>query len=226
MATDIMQLILETLRVQHLASGYYNVTDQFLFLIFFPSLFILAVVYLLANRLFGGDHKGLAMLFAIAFYILSIVYPPNTQISLYAALAPLGIFWYLLILIIGVVWFFINKTFKFGGSKESRFGATMPRIGGALSMVRSKKKALEDVDYHIEFMKGILGKMKLAMKSGDFGRTADFIREFNSAHIAADHALEELSISGLVDVTGKKKEIDQLLKEFNRMDKEFSKVGK
>ena len=217
---EVMQLILQTLRIEHLAGRFPDATNQFLFLVFFPSIFVLLIIYLLSHRVLH-EHKGLTMLVSVVFYIFVIVYQPNSQKSLYSAIAPLGEFWFLLVIILGVVWFFLHKTFNWGGGAKA--GGSMPRIGGAMGSIISKKDAYEDIDIQIAFMRNALSKMKEAVAAKEFRGASAFSSEFIAAYNIADDKVKQLKLGGLFEVTGSEKKVKNLFAEF---EKEASKIPK
>jgi len=206
---EVMQLILQTLRIEHLAGGRFpDATNQFLFLVFFPSIFVLLIIYLLSHRVLH-EHKGLTMLVSVVFYIFVIVYPPNSEKSLYSAIAPLGEFWFLLVIILGVVWFFLHKTFNWGVGGKA--GSSMPRIGGAMGAIVRKKDAYKDVDIQITIMGNALNKMKQAVAAKEFRGASAFSSEFIAAYRIADEKVTELKTmgGGFIDVTGSEHKVDE-----------------
>ena len=121
--------------MQNFASTYSNPLDQFLYGIFFPSILLVILIYLLIQRIFP-EHRGLAVLLGVSFYIFIIVYPPNAATSLYAAFAPIGAFWYLVVILIGIIYLFFNRILP---SDRARGGGGG---GGARGMATAYRKAM------------------------------------------------------------------------------------
>ena len=132
---ELLQTVIEFFRVQNFASTYSNPLDQFLYGIFFPSILLVILIYLLIQRIFP-EHRGLAVLLGVSFYIFIIVYPPNAATSLYAAFAPIGAFWYLVVILIGIIYLFFTR---FLPSDRARGGGGG---GGARGMATAYRKAM------------------------------------------------------------------------------------
>lgn len=113
---DFLQMVFEVLRVQDLASQYSGTLDQFLYVLFFPSIFIILIIYMIAHRVaLDKGPKGFSAVLGIAIYIFIIVWPPNAQYSLYSAVAPLGKLWFILVIILVGIWAIIKTFFPGGG---------------------------------------------------------------------------------------------------------------
>ena len=212
MAVDIMQLLFEASRIQDLAYKYTNTVDQFLYLIFFPSLIVIAVVYLFMGKVVG-DSK-LKFLFTIAMFIFIIVYPPNSDKGLYTAIAPLGQIWFLGVAIVAVLWFFIGRHVGLGG------GLPGLKSGGALSSIISRKTILRDLDDQIKIMRGTLNTMRSASPD----KLADYIREFRAAYSIATDLEDKLKFKGF-DIHGREKEVGNLLDQFERLENSLTRGG-
>ena len=212
---DIMQLLFQALRIQELAYKYTNTVDQFLYLIFFPSLIVIAIIYLFMGKVVQENAK-LKFLFTIAMFVFIIVYPPNSDKSLYTALAPLGQYWFLGVAIVAVLWFFIGRHVGFGGALPGS------KSGGAMGGLLRRKKTLEDIDEQLDIMAGILGSMETA----DSGKLADYIREFRQAYKIASDDISEIEVLPGVDIHGKDKQLKLLLKRFKEKYYRLQKQGK
>ena len=145
---ELLQTVIEFFRVQNFASTYSNPLDQFLYGIFFPSILLVILIYLLIQRIFP-EHRGLAVLLGVSFYIFIIVYPPNAATSLYAAFAPIGAFWYLVVILIGIIYLFFNRILpshraRDGGGGGGARGSTLPMGRG--SKYSLKETFLGDVE--------------------------------------------------------------------------------
>ncbi len=211
MAIDIMMLIIQALRISpQYAQRFPDAINQFLFLIFFPSILVLAIVYLFTHNWF--DNK-LAFLFAIAFYVFLIVYPPGAQTSLYSILVPIGELWFFVFIIIAVGWFLLRSFGGFGGG-GGKAGGPLPGLrhgGGLVGGLIKRKEKIHELDEQISLMQGTLNKMVTASPD----KLADYIREFRAAHSIANSLVDELKIAGM-DIHGREQKIDRLLHEFSR----------
>ena len=70
---EFLDMIFEVLRVENLASQYSAPMDQFLYTVFFPSIFIILLVYIIANR-FAEFGKMWKMMMGVAIYVFIIVF--------------------------------------------------------------------------------------------------------------------------------------------------------
>lgn len=139
---DILQQIVNVLRVQDLASQYSSSLDKFLYTIFFPVILIIMIIYILSARMFP-NHKGISILLGISFIIFIIVYPPESEFSLYSAFAPIGTLWYLVVIVIGVFWILLGRILP----SERGAGGPMAREGHMPGVARGGKgifKRFED----------------------------------------------------------------------------------
>ena len=139
MVLDLIQTLLQIFRVEEYASKFSTPIDQFLYAIFFPTVLLLIIFYLLTSNIFKG-HKGLEILLGVSLYVFTVVYPPDTASSLYATFAVLGEFWYAVIIIVGVIWIMLRKI-KGGitGSPEGGKAFSLGGSGGGL--LKTIKKA-------------------------------------------------------------------------------------
>ena len=222
MAIDIMQLLFQALRIQELAYKYTNTVDQFLYLIFFPSLILIAIVYLFMHKLFK-EHGKFAFLFTIAMFIFVIVYPPNSDKGLYTAIAPIGQFWFLGVAVIAVLWFLFGWVFGgFGGGGSGRPGG-LPGFGGgggAISGIQNKiarRLSGEEKDDE-RVLEGYLVSMQVAIDSlkkvADTGERAKLIEQFNASMVAANGLVQritQLKVQG-VDIGHDPKKYERRLK--------------
>ncbi len=119
---DILQQILQVLRVEDLASQYSSTLDKFLYTIFFPVILMLLLVYLLTHRMFP-EHKGLSVLLGVSFIIFIVVYPPESDSSLYSAFAPIGTVWYVFVILIGMLWVGLGRIWPRGRGGGGAGGA-------------------------------------------------------------------------------------------------------
>ncbi len=132
---DILQQIIDILRVQDLASQYSSALDKFLYTIFFPVILLLLIIFVLSGKIFP-DHKGLSVLLGVSFVIFIMVYPPESDYSLYSAFAPIGAVWYAFVIIIGVFWILLGRIWPHG--REG--GAVARRMPGVLDEERTSSR--------------------------------------------------------------------------------------
>ena len=146
---EILQTVLDALRVTQFASHYSNSLDQFLYAIFFPMILLIIILYLLMGRVFSG-HKGLELLLGVSFFIFVIVYPPNAQTSLYGALAPIGSIWYLVIVVLGFFWILLGRMHpRAGGSHDTGGARGLSVAGETYKKIRGKEFPDIGVQTHV-----------------------------------------------------------------------------
>ncbi len=141
---EILDLIIEFFRVQNFASNYSNPLDQFLYAIFFPSILLIILIYLLVKRIFP-EHGGISALLGVSFYIFLIVYPPNATSSLYGAFAPIGTVWYIVVILIGLLYVLLHRilpTKKDGGGGG---GKSFQAVGDLLESGEKARRAYREV---------------------------------------------------------------------------------
>ncbi len=209
MALDIFQLLFQALRIQDLAYKYTNPVDQFLYLIFFPSLIIIAIVTLFTSKVFSGK---LAFLFTFAFYIFIIVYPPGGQKNIYSAIAPLGELWFLGFAVIAVLWFLFRFPFSHGGS-GGKSGGGLFGLGGGLSGLQTREGRkgliveLHEIDEQLKAMQIYAEKMKAHPDEGDYAKL------FEAAREKADAKITSLSVFGAKhgDISGKRARYNKII---------------
>ncbi len=128
---EILDLVIEFFRVQDFANNYSNPLDQFLYAIFFPSILLIILIYLLTKRIFP-EHGGISVLLGVSFYIFVIVYPPNAATSLYGAFAPIGTVWYIGVILIGLLYILLGRILPTrkgeGGGAGGGKGYAIPEI--------------------------------------------------------------------------------------------------
>ena len=132
MAVDIMQTLVEflcpTYSAQNACQQFINqpvhqVMQPFgplLYFLFFPSVFLILLVYIGTSVLVRGqaaEHRGLRMLLAVAFFVFVVIQ------GLYPMMLIVGSLWFLLLPLLFIL-FFIIRHFSGGG------GGGMPSIGG------------------------------------------------------------------------------------------------
>ncbi len=188
---DFLQIFIEFLRVDSSwVSNYPTQLEQFLFVIFFPTILLILLIYLLMDRMFP-EHRGLSILLGVSFYIFIIVYPPGVDLSLYAAFAPLGQFWYIFVVIVGLLWLFLQRLLphRRRGQGGGAVGyATREGGGGALATIGSAYRTgryaarlakgtdprLVTADQYVKRKHEMRGKLNVAMNKGvDVGKLSE-----------------------------------------------------
>lgn len=222
MAVDILETIFEVLRVENLASQYSAPLDQFLYTVFFPSIFVILLVYIIANRFatFGGMWK---ILIGVAIYVFIIVFPPNATYSLYSMFAPLGQVWFILIIILVGIYAFFKTLFPgegggAGGAQgsRSRLGSQLTgrlwkqatgQVGDIEKMIRSELSAL----------KAIAEKMKHARTEMDYRDAYGAYPALNDDVVKHLQMLREtISVAGGMKVGASK---------YNKFMKEYQNIS-
>jgi hypothetical protein len=119
MAVDIFQMLVDIFRISpSMVSQYASATplEQWFYLFFFPTLFIIILIYILVSH-WMSEHRGLSILLAIAVYAFIIF---QGFYSWFVFLSP---YWLILLLVLGGIWLFFR-----------------PRGGGGASGMTSGKK--------------------------------------------------------------------------------------
>ena len=212
MAADILQIVYEFLRVQDYASSISGgPMYQFLFAVFFPTILLISIVIVLGERL-SPEHKGMTSLFTVAIYIFIIVYPPDSERSLYSIFAPLATFWWIFAIIIGLIWVFLGKfkqstlgkTFTPKSLKDTRFrrqegtiikGSTV--TGKLKRKWTGEEKEIEDaIKLNLSMMENIVNDLKDPPQGTDTAKlretfislrntTMELISDFETIHIGS-----------------------------------------
>ncbi len=169
---EFLDMLFEVLRVENLASQYSAPMDQFLYTVFFPSIFIILLVYIIANR-FATFGRMWKILIGVAIYVFIIVFPPNETYSLYSMFAPLGQVWFILIIVLVGI-YAIFKTFfpsegGGGGGAQSKSGLGSQLTGRLWRQASGQVKDTEKmVKSELQALKAIAEKMKHAKEPMDY----------------------------------------------------------
>ncbi len=121
---DYIQMLIEVLRIDcSVVNCYYtNQIDAIFNLFFFPTIFILLIIYLLLQYILDEVRGGLRLLIAIALYAVIVL---NGLMTFFI---PLSQFWWIVLIIIFGAWvFFFRLLFK---EKKSSSGGG---LAGALA---------------------------------------------------------------------------------------------
>ncbi len=157
MSVDLYTLVFRViLRVSECSAGAEwgcltgDVTHDFIYAFLLPHVVLFIFLFILAMPV-RNMHSGLGVLFGVGAYIF-IIYE-----GWYGAiLAPLLMWWFVLSIIIGLGYFFINK---FLGSQETR-GKIGRSLGGKIKEGMKKEQALEYLQRDIEEYKRKLKNAK------------------------------------------------------------------
>lgn len=121
MAVDIFQMLVDIFKISpSMVSKYASVTplEQMFYLFFFPTLFIIILIYIMVSH-WMSEHKGLSIMLAIAVYAFIIF---QGFYSWFVFLSP---YWLIMLLVLGGIWLFFR-----------------PKSGGASGMTAGKGKRL------------------------------------------------------------------------------------
>ncbi len=219
---DFLQLVFEVLRVEDLASQYSNPLDQFLYTVFFPSIFVILIVYMIAHQVAKGHGpKGFEIFLGVAVYIFIIVWPPNETFSLYSMFAPLGQMWFILVIILVGIWAVFRTFFPSGGGAP---GGTPSAAGlGSQLTGRLWKQATGQVSDMEKIIKSELDALKAIAEKMKHARTEIDYRDAYQAYPALNDDLvkhlqmlrEEISVLGGAKVMGGN---------YNRFMKEYQQI--
>lgn len=122
---DLIQMLIEVLRIDcSVVNCYYtNQIDAIFNLFFFPTVFILLVIYLLLNYILDEVKGGLRLLISIALYAVIIL---NGFMTFFI---PLSQFWWITLLIVFGAWVFFTRLLF----KEKNKGGGSGGLAGALA---------------------------------------------------------------------------------------------
>ncbi len=171
---DLIQMLIEVLRIDcNVVQCYYtNQIDAIFNLFFFPTVFILLIIYLILQYVLDEVRGGLRLLISIALYAVIVI---NGLMTLFI---PLSQFWWIiLILIVGAWVFFFRLLFKEkrGGKGNLAGSAAMGGIAGYLAGraretlsddYNDMKKAIND---RLINLRGIVEKIEKAPAGADIG---------------------------------------------------------
>jgi hypothetical protein len=123
---DLIQMLIEVLRIDcSVVNCYYtNQIDAIFNLFFFPTVFILLIIYLLLNYILDEVRGGLRLLIAIALYAVIVI---NGLMTLFI---PLSQFWWIVLLIVFGAWVFFTRLL-FKEKKGGGGGLAGALAGGA-----------------------------------------------------------------------------------------------
>jgi hypothetical protein len=128
----LLDIIINALKINCSAvqcTGYPSEIEAIFFLVVFPTVFLILVIYILTNFIFRGDGntpRGLRLLIALTLYAFVIMQ------SLYTMFIPISRFWWLVIILLVGLWAFVRHLIHgqgFGGT-SGKTGSSYKGIGG------------------------------------------------------------------------------------------------
>jgi hypothetical protein len=220
---DYIQMLIEILRIDcNVVQCYYtNQIDAIFNLFFFPTVFILLIIYLILQYVLDEVRGGLRLLISIALYAVIVI---NGLMTLFI---PLSQFWWIiLILIVGAWAFFFRLLFreKKGGSKGPLVGAMAGgAVGGMVGYMAGKakgdvKKIRGDIERGLTMMRNAARGVKSvdASKGGDPGKSLEALQ---AAHQYTDTSIDKLEAVGELDGwrVFEKKDVEEYRNKMNKI---------
>lgn len=136
MLPDILNFLADILRIDYQTLNQYSLytpIEQMFYLFFFPTLFIIILIYILVHH-YMSEHKGLSILLAGAVYAFIIFQ------GLYKWFIFLSKYWLIGLVILGLLWMFFRP--RGGGTAAPQGGAKAKAVAGASGMTGTMKRAL------------------------------------------------------------------------------------
>ncbi len=209
---DVVQVLVDALcqqgtasRCTQFLSEYPDVTQQLIWLVFFPSVFILIFVYILAQGLsqqLGDAHKKFQALLAVAFYLFIIF-----QGWYHMALA-ISRFWFISVILISGFFVLIHRMGGFGGGSSGNGGGRggQPRhigsIGGEASSYLSKrlvgkitgkeKELIKDIARELDTLESLAQRIHKSKGGNDARGAAALFEEFRAQRRYVEEKMREL----------------------------------
>ncbi len=173
---DILQQLIDILGINcSLVNCYYpNPIEGLFYLVFFPSVFAILFIYVLSGSIIRGSEsfpKGLRLLIGISVFLFIIFQ------GWYTALVSISKLWFILIIILGGLWWFIKAHF----GERGKAGGGFPAFKG-LERWRRITYLENKIKNEIEGMEQIVNDMK---SGSDIGK---LMEEFWKLH---DKALSD-----------------------------------
>ena len=143
----LLDIIIDTLRINCSVvqcTGYTSEIEALFYLFFFPTVFIILLVYILTNFIFRGEGntpRGLRLLVSVTLYAFIVME------GLYTMFASLSRFWWLFAVILIGLWAFIRHLI--GGGSGGGGKGNLPGLGGG-ALGKFAKGKLASVFTHEE----------------------------------------------------------------------------
>lgn len=229
---DLIEMLIEILRINcSVVDCYYpNQIEAMFNLFFFPTVFILLIIYLILNYVLDEVRGGLRLLIAIVLYAVIVLN------GLMTWFIPLSKFWWLvLILVFGALIFFKRIIFKDQDKAgKGGFGAfAAGGVGGYLAgkMTRSfnddekdMKKAIND---RLTNLRGIVEQIEKAPAGSDFGAMSS---AYWSIKMETEQLIKSYTELGKIPVGGVKIDVEkrgeQFWKSITEISKKYERVAK
>jgi hypothetical protein len=185
---DILQAIIAFLNINcSVVTCYYaNPLEGLFYLFFFPTVFLILLVYIISNAALQGEGlpQGLRLLIGIAVYIFIILQ------GWFTFAVTLSRLWFILLPILGIIWFVMRH---FRGERRGGFPAISR---GPLEYFKERAKAgggrtgLEKmIENRIKTLEGILKEIKNPKPGSDVGI---LMARYWEVKTEAENAIKEL----------------------------------
>jgi hypothetical protein len=232
----LLDIIIDTLRINCSVvqcTGYASDIEALFYLFFFPTVFIILLVYILTNFIFRGEGntpRGLRLLISVTLYAFIIME------GLYTMFTSLSRFWWLFAVILIGLWAFIRHLIGGGVGKMPSLG------GGALgsfakgklsNIITGEERELEKkINHYFTLLEQSLESTKKLAKDNP-GSEAHAAAE--NRFISIDTTLEELianygkkgklpvSENSGVNIT---RQAEKYWERKNKLSEEFKKISK
>ena len=189
---DILQQLIDILGINcSLVNCYYpNPIEGLFYLVFFPSVFAILFIYVLSGSIIRGSEsfpKGLRLLIGISVFLFIIFQ------GWYTALVSISKLWFILIIILGGLWWFIKAHFGEGGKAGGGFPALQRWTGlpkrKVAGIITGEEKSLENaIKNELSLMDTIIGNCRRQIQKGlDVGKLMEeFWRHYENAQSACN----------------------------------------
>jgi hypothetical protein len=198
---------------------------QLTFLAFFPTVFLILLIYFMSEAIIGTGHKGLRTLLGIAVYLFIVFY------GWYHFALAISKFWFIALIILGGIGIFVHRMSGGGAGGAGRgAGLSSGRFPGGgvfkygikrVSKLGSKPGLEKGVKQGIEELKGLANDIEHPRGRGtDVGTLR---REFHAikAGILRDITTLESEYGYLVE----KAVVDKYKDAIDELDKKVAKAG-
>lgn len=127
---DVFQLLIEILRIDTQLVNQYAAQGplyQIFYLLFFPTLFIIVLIWILSHRVM--EHKGLRLLIALAVYAFIILQ------GWYNFFVHISTFWLIGLIILGFLYMLFYRTGGGAGQPRAKTLGSKGKAGGVLNFL-------------------------------------------------------------------------------------------
>ncbi len=231
----LLDIIIDTLRINCSVvqcTGYASEIEALFYLFFFPTVFIILLVYILTNFIFRGDGnapRGLRLLISVTLYAFIVME------GLYTMFVSLSRFWWLFAVILMGLWAFMRHLIGGGGSGGGA-GGKMPGFGGGSGplgyfgkkvrgkLEESEKKKRTQIEQEISNLRSSVNLMEKELEKPSPGTDmTKMIGEYHNHKKFILTLTDELSEMGKANVVGIDWNIEKLEKEYEDKLKELDK---